>query len=416
MFDSDFWNEVLQTIKSQRGRSVMTAFGVFWGIFMLTLLVGAGMGLDNGVIGNVKSLPANLLWIVPEPTTMEYKGLGRDRSWKLNSHDEELVRQKLGDRVDFVCAVSEADYQNVTFGDRTYQYRVAGVFPQFYGSLPQRLTAGRFINDIDMAEHRKVCVIGLYAAEALFGSSEAAIGRDVVVNGMPLTVVGVSKCTNKQINIGLDISESVFMPFPTEQAAYGKADEIDFMAVILNDQSPANLYKDIITGIIKENHAVHPDDVQALWAVSLADQATMFLNAFTGISILIWVIGLGTLAGGLIGITNIMLVTVKERTQEIGIRRAIGAQPKAIVWQIMSESMLLTTVAGVAGLCLAVTLLSVVNNMLPDGDDTPFRHPFMPFWTAVVSLLILILGGLLAGWIPTRHALDIKPVDALRDE
>ena len=416
MFDPNFWSEIWQTIRSQRLRSVMTAFGVFWGIFILTLLIGSGMALDNGIAGKVKSMPKKLLWIVPQQTSIAYHGFGRDRSWKLNLHDAERIRQTLGTRVTNVSPIVFADYQNVTNGMHTYQHQVAGMTPQCYGSLPQKMTAGRYLNDIDMAEHRKVCVLGVFVAEELFGSSEEAVGNTVVVNGTPLTVVGVTKCTNKQFNIGIDVSESVYIPIPTGQITYGRGDEVDAFIVILTDDSPMERYESVITGLIKENHDIHPDDPTAMLSVSLSDQTAMYLNIFTGVNLLIWIIGIGTLIGGLIGITNIMLVTIRERTKEIGIRRALGAKPPMIVRQIMMESLLLTMAAGLAGLCLAVWLLHAVDALLPDDELLPFVHPYMPFWTAVISLFIIISGGLFAGWLPTRRALRIKPIDALRDE
>lgn len=416
IFDADFWGEILQTIKSQKGRSLMTAFGVFWGIFMLTLLIGAGMGLDNGVAGRVKSMPANLLWLVPKETTMPYKGFGRDRKWKMGHKDELEIRRRVGNGVDYVSAICFADFQNVSCGEQTYQYQVLGVTPEFYGALPQRVLEGRFIDDIDILEHRKVCVIGLHIAEVLFDNIAEATGRIVEVNGMPLKVVGVSKTTNEQINIGVDLSESVFMPLPTEQAAYGRGDEIDAFVVILKDSVPVAHYRSQIENLIKENNSVHPDDQLALTSVTLGDMLVMYKNIFTGINLLIWIIGLGTLMAGLIGISNIMLVTVKERTQEIGIRRALGAQPANIVTQIMMESLVLTMGAGLAGLSMGVWLLSFAGRMLPEGESLPFTNPYMPFWTALASLLIIVAGGLFAGWLPTKRALQIKPIDALREE
>jgi putative ABC transport system permease protein len=206
------------------------------------------------------------------------------------------------------------------------------------------------------------------------------------------------------------------MPLPTQQAAYGRGDEIDLFSVIMDDNFPMEQQKERIVALIKKNHSIHPDDQLALTASTVSEQTKMYLNLFLGIDILIWVVGLGTLMAGLIGIANIMLVTVKERTLEIGIRRAIGAKPGDILIQIMLESLVLTLGAGLTGLCTAVWLLHIVANMLPQGDDAVFAHPSIPFWTAIAALIILVAGGLLAGWIPARRALAIQPIDALREE
>ena len=401
---------------SQTRRRLMTAFGVFWGILLLTLLVGTGTGLDNGIVSKVKNLSPNELFLRPQETSMPYRGFGRGRKWLLNSHDKELIRGRFGQMVKAYSPVNYAGYQNVVINDQSHPFLVSGVDPQFVSLIPQRVTTGRFINDIDMLEHRKVCVIGEHVAEVLFNSPEEAIGSNISVNGMALTVVGVTHCTNRHILIGIDLSESVLMPLPTEQTAYGRGDEIDFCSVTMDDAFPMEQQKGQIVALIKENHVIHPDDELAIMSPTVGEESVMYNNAITGVNILIWIVGLGTLMAGLIGITNIMLVCVRERTREIGIRRAVGATPRHIIKEIMLESLVLTLGAGLLGLCVGVWLLHGVDNMLPQGDDTVISRLHMPFWKAIISLLILVAGGLLAGWIPARRAIAIKPVDALREE
>lgn len=401
---------------SQTRRRLMTAFGVFWGILLLTLLVGTGTGLDNGIVSKVKNLSPNELFLRPQETSMPYRGFGRGRKWLLNSHDKELIRGRFGQMVKAYSPVNYAGYQNVVINDQSHPFLVSGVDPQFVSLIPQRVTTGRFINDIDMLEHRKVCVIGEHVAEVLFNSPEEAIGSNISVNGMALTVVGVTHCTNRHILIGIDLSESVLMPLPTEQTAYGRGDEIDFCSVTMDDAFPMEQQKGQIVALIKENHFIHPDDELAITAPTVGEESVMYNNAITGVNILIWIVGLGTLMAGLIGITNIMLVSVRERTREIGIRRAVGATPRHIIKEIMLESLVLTLGAGLLGLCVGVWLLYGVDNMLPQGDDTIISRLHMPFWKAIISLLILVAGGLLAGWIPARRAIAIKPIEALREE
>ena len=401
---------------SQTRRRLMTAFGVFWGILLLTLLVGTGTGLDNGIVSKVKNLSPNELFLRPQETSMPYRGFGRGRKWLLNSHDKELIRGRFGQMVKAYSPVNYAGYQNVVINDQSHPFLVSGVDPQFVSLIPQRVTTGRFINDIDMLEHRKVCVIGEHVAEVLFNSPEEAIGSNISVNGMALTVVGITHCTNRHILIGIDLSESVLMPLPTEQTAYGRGDEIDFCSVTMDDAFPMEQQKGQIVALIKENHVIHPDDELAIMSPTVGEESVMYNNAITGVNILIWIVGLGTLMAGLIGITNIMLVSVRERTREIGIRRAVGATPRHIIKEIMLESLVLTLGAGLLGLCVGVWLLHGVDNMLPQGDDTVISRLHMPFWKAIISLLILVAGGLLAGWIPARRAIAIKPIEALREE
>jgi len=406
----------MQPGKSQTGRRLMTAFGVFWGILLMTLLLGSSTGLGNGIVDKVKSLPPNEMFIETLETSMPYRGFGRGRTWKLDSRDEKLIRQRFGGMVKAFSPINFAGYQNVIRGEQSYQYVVSGVDPQFVHLIPQRVTVGRFINDIDMSEHRKVCVVGEHVADVLYDNSEEAIGSTISVNGMALTVVGVTHCTNRHVNIGIDLAESILMPLPTEQAAYGRGDEIDFCSVTMDDAFPMEQQKGEIVSLIKENHSIHPNDELAIRAATVTEESVMYNNLVTGSDILIWIVGLGTLMAGLIGITNIMLVTVRERTQEIGIRRAIGAKPIDIIKDIMLESLVLTFSAGLAGLCVAAWILHAVDTMLPQGDDMLFQNLTIPFWTAIGSLFILVAGGLQAGWIPTRRALAIKPIDALREE
>ena len=416
MFDSDLWNEIFKTISMRRRQSLMTAFGVFWGILMLTLLLGAGRGLDNGIVTKVKTLPPNELFIKPQETSLPYMGFGRDRMWLLNSQDEELIRNRYGSSLTSFNAINYSGYQNVVMGEQTFQCQVTGVGPQFDIVQPQRVTAGRFINDIDMREHRKVCVLGENVADMLFANHQEAIGKIIEVNGMSLTVVGVTHCTNRQVYVGIDLPESVLLPLPTQQAIYGRGDEIDYCTVVMDDSFPLDQHKDQIVAIIKQNHSIHPDDQLAVTATMMTEFTTKYNNLITGTHILIWIVGLGTLIAGLIGIANIMLVSVRERTQEIGIRRAIGARPGDIITQIILDSLVLTSAAGLAGLCSAVWILHIAGNMLPQGDDAVFAQLSIPFRMAVVAMVILIAGGLLAGLIPALRALSVKPIDALREE
>ncbi len=404
------------TVSTRSRQRLMTAFGVFWGILILTLLLGSGMGLDNGIVSKLNTLPPNEMWIKPQETTMPYQGFGRGRKWQLNTKDEKLIRNRFGSNVVSYSAICYAGYQNVVRGERGFLYQVTGVMPQFVNELPQRVTEGRFINDLDMSEHRKVCVIGEHVADAFFANREEALGSTLEVNGMLMTVVGVTHCTNPNVHVGIDLAESVLMPLPTQQAAYGRGDDIDLCSVIMDDAFPMEQQKEQIIALVKENHSVHPDDQLAITAQTVSEVAEKYYNVTTGTHILIWIVGLGTLIAGLIGITNIMLVTVKERTQEIGIRRAIGAKPIHIIRDIMQECLVLTLCAGLTGLCVAIWSLHVLEGMLPQGDDVVFSHPTIPFWTAITALLILVVGGLLAGWMPVRRALAIQPVEALREE
>ena len=416
MFNSDYWSEIWQTIMEQRTRSLMTAFGVLWGIFILTVMIGSGMGLKNGVINSVTNVPANLLYLEPDQTSLPYKGMESGRIWKMKTSIEEKIMQELPGDVDYISTVSLAGLQEVKHGEKVFLYDVVGLSPEYYSACPMKILRGRFINEIDMREQRMVCLLGQNVASVLFGNDEQALGNTVEVNGMMLEVVGIVRKSSNSIYAGFDISASVMLPLSTELAAYGKQDNIDLCLVAFNQGKPVQQLASQVITMVKEEYTIHPDDSMALYSYTTEELINQYGGLFSGVNILIWIVGLGTLLAGLIGISNIMLISVKERTLEIGVRRALGALPSTILRQIMTESLVLTSISGFIGLLLGVILLQIINNMIGNVENDSFYHPYMPFWAAVISLLILIAGGLFAGWLPARNALKIKAIDALREE
>ncbi|MBR1542694.1 MAG: ABC transporter permease [Bacteroidaceae bacterium] len=416
MFNSDYWSEIWQTIMEQRTRSLMTAFGVFWGIFILTVMIGAGMGLNNGVVNSVTNVPANLLFMAPDQTSLPYKGMESGRKWYLKTGFEEKIKQELQGDVDYISSVSLAGLQEVKHGEKVFLYDVVGLSPEYHSASPMKILKGRFINEIDMREQRMVCLLGQNVATALFDNYDQALGNTVEVNGMMLEVVGIVRKSNNSIYAGFDLSASVLMPLPTELATYGKQGDLDLCMVAFHQRKPIQQLASKAVALVKEEYSIHPDDTMALYSYTTEEMINQYGGLFSGINILIWIVGLGTLLAGLIGISNIMLISVKERKLEIGVRRALGALPSTILRQIMTESLVLTSISGFTGLCLGVILLQIVNNMIGNVENDTFYHPYMPFWAAVISLLILIAGGLFAGWLPARNALKIKAIDALREE
>lgn len=416
MFNPDYWSEIWQTIMEQRTRSLMTAFGVFWGIFILTVMIGSGMGLNNGVINSVINIPDNLLFLTPDATSLPYQGMEGGREWKIKTGFEEKIKQELQGDVDYIASVSLAGLQEVKHGEKVFLYDVVGLSPEYYSACPMRILKGRFINEIDMREQRMVCLLGQNIASVLFDNYEQAVGSTVEVNGMVLDVVGVVRKSSNSLYAGFDLAASVLMPLPTEQAAYGIQGDIDMWLVAFNHRKPIQQLASQVNTLVKKEYSIHPDDSMALYFYTTEETIDLYSSLFSGINILIWIVGLGTLLAGLIGISNIMLISVKERTLEIGVRRALGALPSTILRQIMTESLVLTSISGFIGLCLGVIILQIVNNMIGEMENDTFYHPYMPFWAAVTSLLILIAGGLFAGWLPARNALKIKAIDALREE
>lgn len=397
----------------------MTAFGVFWGLLMLILLVGLGNGISNGITDSIKSLPTNSLFFGGGRTSISYRGFGRERGITIDNQDLQLLTTQLGPRLRYLSPLNFAGSKTVNVDEYSFDCSLVGVRPCYYNVVPTQMIYGRYINDIDLHERRKVCVIGRQAYESLFPAGGDPCGQFVQVGGIYYTIVGVVKKLSAMVQVGHDIDRSLLLPLTTEQLAYKQSNTIHLCIVTLHDAYSISEWKERVIGIAREHHFVHPDDKNAFWDLDLAELVRNFSFLFMGINILLWIVGCGSLLAGLIGISNIMLVTVKERTQEIGIRRAIGARPRTIVLQILAESLVLTSMAGLAGLLCGVWILRLVGYISansPDSEGFQLTNPQIAFSVAIAATVVIIAGGLLAGWMPARRALRIKAIEALREE
>lgn len=414
----ELWNEILQTISRNKWRSLMTAFGVFWGLLMLILLVGNGLGISNGITSGLTVIPSNTIFMGGGHTTKAYKGFGKDRQIGIDNQDVEIIRTNLGKRGRYITPLSFAGSKIVNLGEENGSFDVVASAPGYYYAVPQQVVFGRYLNDIDANERRKVCVIGKKIYDQLFPNGDNPCGKTIQVGNIYFTIVGVVKKLSDMINIGADVDESVIVPLETGQLAYNMANQVHVLCVTLHDQYKITDWQDRIEGWAKEHHYVHPDDDAAIWSMNLSEIIGTFTNLFLGIGILIWIVGVGSLLAGIIGISNIMLVTVKERTQEIGIRRALGAKPRSIMIQILSESLVLTLAAGLTGLILGVWILQIIGLIVKanPSQDGIVIDPQIPFSVAFAALMILVIGGLFAGWMPARRAMKIKAVEALGEE
>lgn len=420
MFDTDRWIEIWVTITRNKTRSLLTGFGVFWGILMLVILLGSGNGLQNGVLKNVNGFATNSAFFFSERTSEPYKGYKKGRYWQMRNRDLETIRQRVkGVRYLSPMIMQWGGQNNVVRGQKAGTYNVRGVYSEYFNIETQHILAGRLLNEIDMQEKRKVCVIGSIVREVLFSQSEDPIGEYIRVNGIYYQVVGVIK-PKPRAQIGGRTEESIMLPFNTLQQASNQGDKFWFLCATADDGYPCNKMVDDIKTVLKSQNEISPSDEQAVNSFTIAKQFETFEKLFLGINILVWLVGLGTLMAGIIGVSNIMMVTVRERTREIGVRRALGAKPFDIISQIMSESLLLTSLAGMLGLSLGVFLLDLVNNAMAanasDSNGTFFENPEIHIGTAVAATVVLLFSGLLAGLIPAWRAMQIKAIDAIREE
>lgn len=417
IFDLDHWQEIWITITHNKSRSTLTAFGVFWGMFMLVAMVGAGNALDKGISSQIEGFATNSCFFWANPTTEPYLGFRKGRNWNMTNSDIPIIRQRVKG-MQYISPVlfngGNSNDKNVVRGEKNGAYLVKGCYPEYDLIEKSKMIYGRYVNDIDIAEKRKVCVIGERIYEVLFQPGEDPIGKQIRVNGIYFQVIGVARSTSG-VSIGGQTAETVVLPFSTMQQAFNQGNIIHFVAATANHGTPVKIVQDQIAAILKQQHQISLDDKDAVGGMNIEEEFKMFNYLGIGIASLIWIVGLGTLFAGAIGVSNIMLVTVRERTREIGIRRALGATPRAIIGQIMSESIVLTVIAGILGIVFGVGILAATGIVLSQGDQF-FKDPQISFGMAMGSLIILIVIGTLAGMIPAQRAMMIKPIEAIREE
>lgn len=413
--DLDTWEEIFVTITRNKTRSLLTAFGVFWGIFMLVALMGGGNGLKGFMTSNFEGFASNSCFVWPQRTSKPYKGFRKGRWWSLEINDIERIRQNVPG-VDVITPMTTYWGRTALLEERKSTCVIKGLYPDYNEIEFQRMGMGRFINDIDILDARKVCVIGKRVYEELFRKGEDPLGRYIRVDGVYYQVIGVN-VSEGNIQINGEASESIVIPYTTMQQTYNLGRYIDMMCITAKPGVKVSDLQTDIEAIVKRTHLIAPDDKQGVMFMNTEVMFSMVDNLLTGINWLVLFVGIGTLLAGAIGVSNIMMVTVKERTTEIGIRRAIGAQPKDILQQVLSESMVLTTVAGLIGVSFAVLVLQGVEIMV--NADSSHSNPVIfqiSFWTAIGATLLLLTLGMLAGLAPAFRAMAIKPIEAIRDE
>lgn len=417
LIDLDSWSEIVDALSKNRLRSFLTAFGIFWGVFMLVLLMGGGRGLES-MLGEVfAGFASNSGFMAATQTSMPHKGFREGRIWQLETSDIQRVRNAVPE-LDILTPTNNKWGSSAVRDNKTISVSITGIYPDYLRVSNPRLKAGRTINDTDIAQERKVCIIGSRVAEELFPGENEICGQRIQIDGIYYTVIGLSGRTGNGISINGNALTTVEVPFTTMQRAYGYGNKIGMLTYTARPGYKISTVQDKVEAVLKHAHSIHPDDPQAVLKVNAEAMFTLVDNLFTGISILVWMIGLGTLLSGAIGVSNIMMVTVRERTTEIGIRRAIGATPRDILRQILSESMMLTLLAGMSGITLSVLILQVVETAVgSSGDPASAGASFqISFWLAIGAALLIALLGILAGLAPALRAMHIRPVEAMRSD
>ncbi len=413
-FDLDTYKEILDTITRNKSRSLLTGFGVFWGVFMLIALMGGGQGLKEILQNNFAGFATNTAIVWAQNTTKPYKGFNKGRQWNMELSDMERLRQRIPE-LDVITPLLFSGRKTLVYGDKTFNGSTQGVDPDYAKVSAPKIFYGRYINEMDVRQQRKVCVIGKQIYQNLFPGGGDPCGKSLRVDSTYYTVVGVDYRSGNGVNFGGRADETITLPQSVLRTAYNRGNAVDIIAVTGKPGVVMSTLAKPIRETIARRHSIDPTDEKGLMVFNTEVLFQMLDNLFKGVNFLIWMVGIGTLLAGAIGVSNIMMVTVKERTTEIGIRRAIGATPKMILSQIISESIILTLVAGMSGIIFGVAILQMLE-MANTTDGIVSAHFQVNFWTAIFSaILICILGGL-AGLAPAWRAMSIKPVDAMRDE
>lgn len=415
MFDLDKWQEIYYTISKNKLRTILTGFGVFWGIFMLVLLLGAGKGLENGTKGMFGDLAKNSIWIWGGKTSIPYNGFKPGRNISFTIDDYYALKENTPELKYIAPGAMLRGTYTVNYDDKYGSFTVGGDFPDMFKIRALNVLSGRLINMLDINENRKVALIGTRVKELLFGTNDA-IGQYITIKGVYFKVIGVFEPFTSQGN-GRDDSEKIFVPLTTLQKTYN-IERLVSMAISPKDGYDAEYTEKKITDFLKKKYNVAPEDKSAIGSFNSGKEVAKFEGLFWGINFFVWVVGGFTIFAGIIGVSNIMLITVQERTKEIGVKKALGATPSVIIWQIVQEAIVITMFSGYLGLVAGIGVIESIKKLLASQPTPPpfFNNPDVDIFVAMYATLLLVVTGALAGFIPARKAAMIKPIEALRSE
>ena len=417
LFKADTWDEIFSSINKNRVRTILTVIGVLWGIFVYIAMSGAAKGLDNGFERQFESVAMNSLFAWSQSTSKPYKGYRTGRRIQLKLSDVEVLKKRIPE-IQYIAprnatGVFGGSPALTVRGQKSGNYNVYGDFPVYTKIATKKIyDQGRFINQSDIDYDRRVCIIGERTKRELFEDSEEAVGSFLRINGIYFRVVGVHKFVPGG---GFESDGDIFIPFTTFNKLYNKADGVDFMSIAaFDDADIIQVEKDVKT-VLKSIHQVDPTDERAFGSFNLGEVFGRIKGFANGLTFLSLVIGIATILAGVIGIGNILLISVKERTKELGVRRALGATPSEVRNLILLESVFLTVISGVMGIILGAGTLSLVNRLTQD-TDFPYTNPTVPIPYVLGALVLMVVLGTLIGLIPAQRAVSIRPIEALREE
>jgi putative ABC transport system permease protein len=418
LFDKDTWQEIFGSIQKNKIRTIITMIGALWGIFIYITLSGSSKGLDNGFERQFQSIASNSIFVWAQSTSLPYAGYKSERNITLKIQDADVLKKKVKD-IKFiapriVAGVFGSPGGNIVRGTKTGTYSVYGEYPEYIKIATSKIyDGGRFINESDIKYERKVCVIGERTQLELFEEEEDPIGKFISINKINFRVVGVHKFVQGG---GFGDDGDIYIPFATFKKIFNTGDDVAFFMIAANENADGIKVEKDIKATLKEIHKIDPNDERAIGGFNLGEIFRKTMNFANGLTFLSLVVGIATILAGIIGIGNILLISVKERTKEIGIRRALGATPSEVRSQIILESVFLTILSGIIGIILGALVLYGINEATVDQTDFPYTNPTVPIPYVLGALGLMVVLGTLIGIIPAQRAVSIKPIDALREE
>ncbi len=402
-------DEILTTIRRNRLRTFLTGLSVAWGMFMLAVLLGAGRGLEHGVEWEFRDDAVNSIWLFANKTSKPYAGRAPGREVRLDNDDFAAVKRDVAGVEHITGRFYLWGEFAVSYKDKSSAFDIRGAHPDHRYLEKTLITAGRFLNDQDLVERRKVAVIGERVQEMLFGA-EDPLGKFLQIRGLSYQVVGVFQDVGGEGEV-----RKVYVPITTAQLVYNQPGRLHNLMFTVGgaDVARSQAVGEKVRLLLSQRHAVAPDDKRAIRVQNNLERFAKLTSVFDWLGAFVWFVGAGTLLAGMVGVSNIMLISVTERTREIGIRKALGATPGSIVRMVLMEALLITAVSGYAGLVGGVGLVELVAKKAPDAPF--FRNPEVDLGVMLVATQMITLAGLLAGWIPARRAARVNPIEALRD-
>ncbi|MEC7263766.1 MAG: ABC transporter permease [Bacteroidota bacterium] len=418
IFDRNTWQEIFGSIGKNKTRTVITVIGVLWGIFIYIALSGAAKGMDNGFEKVFESVSMNSMFVWGQSTSMPYEGFKTGRPMQLKLGDVDKLQNRIPEINNIAPRITLGNFGTdpvfTVRGQKSGSYPVNGDYPVYTKIATKEIfDGGRFINDEDIKKTRKVCVIGERNVQELFDKDEDPIGQFIRIGDVYFQVVGVHKLS---YGVSFDSDAAIFIPFTTFRKLYNTGDKVDYFCIAAyDDVDVVQVEKDVKT-LLRNIHRVNPEDERAFGSFNLGQMFSRISGFAKGMTFLSLIVGIATILAGVIGIGNILLISVKERTKELGVRRALGATPREVRSQIILESVFLTMVAGIMGIILGAGVLALINGLSKDLEDFPYTNPTVPIPYVLGALFIMVVLGTLIGLIPAQRAVSIKPIDALREE